>query len=238
MKSKLGWGSFSTVWRCVDQEEGCSEVAVKVVQSEEIVTAMAKDEVTLLRKVKERGMKEGYRGSQLIVQLLRNFEQLGPNGKHQCLVLEALGPNLLSCIQQQRTGLSLNKVKEVMSQVMKGLDFLHSSAGIIHTDVKPENILLVKAGKQDFSAEGPPLRVKIADLGGACWTNERFSVEIGTRQYRAPEVLVGVRDYGPGKSYWALSLNTVQGYFIVCENLLLRRKILRCGRVGRWLHCL
>ena len=59
MKSKLGWGSFSTVWRCVDQEESCSEVAVKVVQSEEIATAMAKDEVTLLRKVKERGMKEG-----------------------------------------------------------------------------------------------------------------------------------------------------------------------------------
>ena len=141
MKSKLGWGSFSTVWRCEDQEEGCSEVAVKVVQSEEIATAMAKDEVTLLRKVKERGMKEGYRGSQLIVQLLRNFEQLGPNGNHQCLVLEALGPNLLSCIQQQRTGLSLNKVKEVMSQVMKGLDFLHSSAGIIHTDVKPEHFV-------------------------------------------------------------------------------------------------
>ena len=93
----------------------------------------------------------------------------------------------------------MNKVKEVMSQVMKGLDFLHSSAGIIHNDVKPENILLVKAGKQNFSDEGLPLRVKIADLGGACWTNERFSVEIGTRQYRAPEVLVGVQDYGPGK---------------------------------------
>ena len=49
MKSKLGWGSFSTVWKCEDREEGCSGVAVKVVQSEQIATAMAKDEVTLLR---------------------------------------------------------------------------------------------------------------------------------------------------------------------------------------------
>ena len=45
MKSKLGWGSFSTVWRCEDQEEGCSGVAVKVVQSEKIATAMAKGRV-------------------------------------------------------------------------------------------------------------------------------------------------------------------------------------------------
>ena len=201
MKSKLGWGSFSTVWQCEDQEDGCSGVAVKVVQSEQIATAMAKDEVTLLRKVKDKGTKEGHQGGQLVVQLLRNFEQWGPNGKHQCLVLEALGPSLLSCIQQNEAGLSMNKVKEVMSQVMQGLDFLHSSAGIIHTDVKLENILLAKAGKQDYSAEGPPLKVKIADLGGACWTNQRFSVEIGTRQYRAPKVLVGVRDYGPGKDY-------------------------------------
>ena len=201
MKSKLGWGSFSTVWQCEDQEEGCSGVAVKVVQSEQIATAMAKDEVTLLRKAKDKGMKEGHHGGQLVVQLLRNFEQWGPNGKHQCLVLEALGPSLLSCIQQNKAGLSKNKVKEVMSQVMQGLDFLHNKAGIIHTDVKLENILLAGAGKQDYSAEGPPLKVKIADLGGACWTNQRFSVEIGTRQYRAPEVLVGVREYGPGEDY-------------------------------------
>ena len=93
------------------------------------------------------GRKEGHDlGKQLVVQLLRNFEQWGPNGKHQYLVLEALGPSLLNCIQQKKTGLSMNKVKEVMSQVMQGLDFLHSSAGIIHTDVKPENILLAKAG--------------------------------------------------------------------------------------------
>ena len=202
VKSKLGWGSFSTVWRCEDQDEGCSDVAVKVVKSDKVVTTMAKDEVTLLRKVQESSRKEKHLGNQFIVQLLRNFELWGPNGKHQCLVLERLGTNLWEYIQQNKGGLSMVKVKEVMSQVMRGLDFLHSSAGIIHTDVKPENILLAKAGQQDFSAEGPPLMVKIADLGGACWTNERFSVEIGTRQYRAPEVLVGVRDYGPGKDVW------------------------------------
>ena len=80
-------GSFSTVWKCEDREEGCSGVAVKVVQSEQIATAMAKDEVTLLLKVKDCGRKEGHPGRQLVVQLLRNFEQWGPNGKHQCLVL-------------------------------------------------------------------------------------------------------------------------------------------------------
>ena len=36
-----------------------------------------------------------------------------------------------------------------------------------------------------------PIRVKIADLGNACWTHHYFSTEIQTRQYRSPEVVLG-----------------------------------------------
>ena len=98
----------------------------------------------------------------------------------------------------------LEKVKEVMNQVMLGLDFLHTKAKIIHTDIKPENILLSEPGAVDLSSIGGSLlKVKIGDLGSACWTTKRFSVSIGTREYRAPEALLGVEDYGTEVDVWA-----------------------------------
>jgi len=55
---------------------------------------------------------------------------------------------------------------------------------------------------------GPKLnddfRVKIVDLGNACWTHHHFSPEIQTRQYRSPEVIVGV-NYGPSADIWSLA---------------------------------
>lgn len=34
--------------------------------------------------------------------------------------------------------------------------------------------------------------LKIADLGNACWTHHHFQPEIQTRQYRSPEVILGI----------------------------------------------
>ena len=36
------------------------------------------------------------------------------------------------------------------------------------------------------------LTVKIADLGNACWGKKHFSSVIQTRQYRSPEVILGI----------------------------------------------
>jgi len=58
------------------------------------------------------------------------------------------------------------------------------------------------------SKRGPKLddnfRVKIVDLGNACWTHHHFSPEIQTRQYRSPEVIIGV-SYGPSADIWSLA---------------------------------
>lgn len=43
----------------------------------------------------------------------------------------------------------------------------------------------------DLINEDELIRVKIADLGNACWVNHHFTDEIQTRQYRSPEVLLG-----------------------------------------------
>ena len=47
-------------------------------------------------------------------------------------------------------------------------------------------------------------RLKIVDLGNACWTHKHFTEDIQTRQYRAPEVLVGA-SYDTAADMWSVA---------------------------------
>uniref|UniRef100_A0A672PUT3 non-specific serine/threonine protein kinase n=1 Tax=Sinocyclocheilus grahami TaxID=75366 RepID=A0A672PUT3_SINGR len=300
---KLGWGHFSTVWLAWDIQ-GKRFVAMKVVKSAEHYTETALDEIKLLRSVRNTDPDDPNR--EMVVQLLDDFKISGVNGTHVCMVFEVLGHHLLKwIIKSNYQGLPLPCVKSIIRQVIQGLDYLHTKCQIIHTDIKPENILMSvdelyvrrlaaeatewqKAGapppsgsagttalltapkmsknkkkklkkKQKRQAEllekcimdleemeiGPegreeeeddpespktpscvPLRqaslqdiffpplsdklssgsllvnpldplnadnikVKIADLGNACWVHKHFTEDIQTRQYRSLEVLLG-----------------------------------------------
>ncbi|XP_005431558.2 SRSF protein kinase 1-like, partial [Geospiza fortis] len=59
------------------------------------------------------------------------------------MVFEVLGHHLLKwIIKSNYQGLPLPCVKKIIKQVLQGLDYLHTKCRIIHTDIKPENILL------------------------------------------------------------------------------------------------
>ena len=136
---KLGWGHFSTVWLCWDTEER-REVALKVQKSAKNYTEAAYDEVTILGEIKSGGGA----GRLCTLTLLDNFEHKGPNGTHVCFVFEVLGENLLSLIKRfGYRGVPMTAVREIARQVLLALDYLHGELSIIHTDLKPENVLLV-----------------------------------------------------------------------------------------------
>jgi hypothetical protein len=48
------------------------------------------------------------------------------------------------------------------------------------------------------------VRVKVVDLGNACWTHHHFSTKIQTRQYRSPEVILGVK-YDTSADLWSFA---------------------------------
>ncbi|KAG0136953.1 kinase-like domain-containing protein [Tuber indicum] len=137
---KLGWGHFSTVWLSRDERTG-QHVALKVVRSASHYTETALDEIKLLQRIV--AAKPTHPGKAHVVSLLDSFEHKGPNGNHVCMVFEVLGENLLGLIKRyNHRGIPMGLVKQITKQVLLGLDYLHRECGIIHTDLKPENVLI------------------------------------------------------------------------------------------------
>jgi len=227
--SKLGWGHFSTVWlgadlttfRGVERGLGppCRHVALKFQKGEASYLEAAVDEVKLLRRVAD--VAGAMQPTQVpVAHMCDSFRVVGPSGKHMCTVFEVLGDNLLLLLKRcPNRRLPLGSVQLIARDVLRGLDFLHRHCHIIHTDLKPENVLLAgtdprlamalatgRGLERIYRQEGqacPAPVVKIADLGNACWTNHHFTDYITTRQYRSPEIILKA-PYNCATDLWSL----------------------------------
>lgn len=51
----------------------------------------------------------------------------------------------------------------------------------------------------------PPISIKIADLGNATPSKKHFTEDIQTRQYRAPEAIVGRKDWDTRADIWSVA---------------------------------
>jgi len=104
-------------------------------------TETALDEIKILKAVREADPSDPCRTR--CVQLLDDFKIHGVNGTHICMVFEVLGHNLLKwIIKSNYRGMPVPCVKVIIKQMLQGLHYLHTKSRIIHTDIKPENILL------------------------------------------------------------------------------------------------
>lgn len=116
-------------------------VALKVVKSATHYTETALDEIKLLQRVVDSN--PAHPGRRHVVSLLDHFTHRGPNGAHVCMVFEVLGENLLGLIKRyHHRGVPEHICKQIAKQVLLGLDYMHRECGIIHTDLKPENVLI------------------------------------------------------------------------------------------------
>lgn len=113
------------------------------------------DEIKILKQIAEGDPED----KKCVVKLLDHFKHSGPNGQHVCMVFEYLGDNLLTLIKySDYRGVPLHMVKELCFHILVGLDYLHRQLSVIHTDLKPENVLLLSVidpGKDPRRSEAP-----------------------------------------------------------------------------------
>ena len=102
--------------------------------------------------------------------------------------------DLSGILQSRDVMLTKAHIKSYMKQLLEGIHFMHTNM-ILHRDLKTANILITKDNV-----------LKIADLGLAHVyqkENTRMTNPVCSLWYRCPELLCGVKQYGPEVDMWS-----------------------------------
>ncbi|KAJ1360709.1 hypothetical protein KIN20_019751 [Parelaphostrongylus tenuis] len=179
---KLGEGSYATVYKCRSKIDG-STVALKEIklQFQEGLPFTAIREASLLRALRHAN----------IVCLHDIFHQ----HNQLTFVFEYMKMDLSKYLERHPTGVDGYKIKLLLFQLLRGLDFCHRKK-ILHRDLKPQNLLLDDVGV-----------LKLADFGLArakSVPSRTYSHEVVTLWYRPPDVLLGSTDYSTSLDMWGV----------------------------------
>lgn len=194
----LGEGTYGVVSKAIDTKTG-QIVAIKKIRlgkHKEGVNFTALREIKLLKELKDPH----------IIELIDAF----PHKGNLHLVFEFMETDLEAVIRDRNIVLSLADIKSFLQMTLKGLAFCHKK-WVLHRDMKPNNLLIGDKGQ-----------LKLADFGLARIfgsPDRKFTHQVFARWYRAPELLFGSKQYGPGVDVWAAAC--------IFAELLLRRPFLQ-----------
>ncbi|KAB8202643.1 kinase-like domain-containing protein [Aspergillus parasiticus] len=136
---KLGYGAYSTSWLCRDLQVNKYTVLK--------VSTYFPDHPTVTdREFRVYGhlakVDSSHPGQSLIRELHDSFHLQGPGGTHRCLVLQPMHMTLLEMRGLNCRPFDLPLLKMTVMRLLLALDFLHTEAEVIHTDLKTDNLML------------------------------------------------------------------------------------------------
>ncbi|KAF9077812.1 kinase-like domain-containing protein [Rhodocollybia butyracea] len=188
---KLGQGTRSTVW-LVQDELNERLAAMKVLISED----NGLDEARALRTL--RSSDNNASGYGYICHLIDDFTHLGTNKNHLCIVLEPMGVSLLDVYTSLPQAFPLTLLKKLCVHILSALQYMHDTCGIIHTDLKPDNVMLTGntvAMGEDVTLSYSELyntTFKLGDFGQAVDASSHdHSMLVQPTKMRCPEVILG-----------------------------------------------
>jgi eukaryotic-like serine/threonine-protein kinase len=172
VRSRIAHGGMATVYLATDTRLD-REVALKVMHAD-----LARDADFVARFIGEAKSVAKLSHPNIV-----GVYDQGADGQYLYLVMEYVPGRTLRELLRERGWLPWQEALSVMDPVLAGLAAAHQ-AGIVHRDVKPENVLITADG-----------RVKVVDFGlaraSAAVGNTQAGMIIGSVNYIAPEQVTG-----------------------------------------------
>ncbi|KAJ6581383.1 kinase-like domain-containing protein [Mycena capillaripes] len=182
---EMGSGAYGHVISAGDEITG-ETVAIKLVSRVFDKIQLAKRalrEITLLRH---------FTGHANITGLI-DATMISPESNEIYIFMEPMEADLHQIIKSGQT-LTSEHVQYFVYQILRGMKFVHS-ASVIHRDLKPGNLLV-----------NADCELKICDFGlSRGFENASHLTEyVATRWYRAPEIMLGFREYDTAIDVWSI----------------------------------
>ncbi|KAL0075204.1 kinase-like domain-containing protein [Phycomyces blakesleeanus] len=179
---KLGEGTYGIVYKAQnrDTNEVVALKRIRLDNEEEGVPCTAIREISLLKELKHPN-------------IVRLYDVLHTE-KKLTLVFEYLDSDLKKFLDSYGGDIDTVTIKQLMYQLLKGIAFCHENK-VLHRDLKPQNLLINKKGE-----------LKLGDFGLARAFGipvRSYSHEVVTLWYRAPDVLMGSRQYSTSIDLWS-----------------------------------
>ncbi|EKE39300.1 hypothetical protein ENUP19_0050G0075 [Entamoeba nuttalli] len=180
-KQQLGEGTYGVV--CKAWDTVCNRyVALKKIKQEredDGIPVTSVREIAVLLELKHPNVVDLY--------------DIYLEDKFLYLVFEFCDEDLYQFMSRS-SKIPINETRSIVYQILQGLAFCHYHQ-ILHRDMKPQNILINKNGT-----------IKLGDFGLARLTtinDRKYTSEVVTLWYRAPEILLGATQYGGAIDIWS-----------------------------------
>ncbi|XP_068108716.1 NUAK family SNF1-like kinase 1 [Hyperolius riggenbachi] len=181
----LGRGTYGKVKKAMDKTTGMM-VAVKSIQKDKITDEL--DRVHLQREIEITALLK----HEHIIQVFEVFE----SSEKIIIVMEYASNGELYDFINNKHQIPESEARRFFRQIVSAVHYCHKN-GIVHRDIKLENILLDEN-----------LNVKLADFGLSNLYNKNQVLETycGSPLYASPEIVKGLPYHGPEVDCWALGV--------------------------------
>ncbi|ORZ03873.1 kinase-like domain-containing protein [Syncephalastrum racemosum] len=183
---ELGKGTFGKVLECRDVFTN-TRYAIKIIRAIPKYKEAGKVEIRVLQRLKEADPTNLYK----CIQMRHAFTERD----HVCMVFDLLKASVFDFLKNNDfRGFPHAHVQHMAQQLLTSVAFLHDQ-NLIHTDIKPENLMLMDNRSRPSSEGGLRLEdtsIQLIDFGSATFESEYHSTVVSTRHYRAPEIILGI----------------------------------------------
>ncbi|VTZ69322.1 cdc2-related kinase 2, putative [Plasmodium chabaudi chabaudi] len=179
---KIGEGTYGVVYKAQNSDgESFALKKIRLEKEDEGIPSTAIREISILKELRHSNIVKLY-------DVIHAKKRL-------ILVFEHLDQDLKKLIDVCDGGLESVTAKSFLLQLLNGIAYCHEHR-VLHRDLKPQNLLINREGE-----------LKIADFGLARAFGipaRRYTHEVVTLWYRAPDILMGSKKYSTPIDIWSV----------------------------------